>query len=202
MGFATGLELANNALAFAEHQNAELMAARGNQVVTGTGVTAQGTPDLTVAVAAGTVLAGGVVVAVGGGNIDLSTEHGALTSGQAQFVFIHVNSSGTKSSTAGTAAVAGQQLPPDVPEDEVVLAQITLTEGDPTIDSVDIEDWRINVPKGAYVAGTFQATGNSLIGGTLGLTGTLSLTIPSTSAFIDSELAKAVAVADAKVSSS
>ena len=65
MTFATGLELANNALAFAEHQNVELMAARGNQVISGVGVTPQGTPDLTVAVASGNVLAGGVVVAVG-----------------------------------------------------------------------------------------------------------------------------------------
>ena len=159
--FTTGLELVNNELAFAEHQNVELMGARGNQVIDGVGVTPQGTPDLTVAVASGNVLAGGVVVAVSSGNIDLSSEHGALTSGQAQFVFIHVNSSGTKSSTAGVAAAAGQQLPADVPEDEVVLAQITLTEGDPTIDSVDIEDWKINVPKGGYFAGDLVVNGAS-----------------------------------------
>ena len=161
MGFTNGLELVNNELAFAEHQNVELMGARGNQVIDGVGVTPQGTPDLTVAVASGNVLAGGVVVAVSSGNIDLSSEHGALTSGQAQFVFIHVNSSGTKSSTAGVAAAAGQQLPADVPEDEVVLAQITLTEGDPTIDSVDIEDWKINVPKGGYFAGDLVVNGAS-----------------------------------------
>lgn len=161
MAFTTGLELVNNELAFAEHQNVELMGARGNQVIDSVGVTPQGSPDLTVAVASGNVLAGGVVVAVSGGNIDLSSEHGALTSGQAQFVFIHVNSSGTKSSTAGVAAAAGQQLPADVPEDEVVLAQVTLTEGDPTIDSVDIEDWKINVPKGGYFAGDLVVNGAS-----------------------------------------
>ncbi len=159
MTFTDGMELANNELAFAEHQNVELMAARGNQVITGVGVTEQGTPDLTVAVASGNVLAGGVVVAVSSGNIDFSTEHGALTSGQAQFGFVHVNSSGTKSKTMGIAAAAGQQLPADVPEDEVVLAQITLTEGDPTIDSVDIEDWRINVPKGGYFNGSMVING-------------------------------------------
>ena len=168
MAFSTGLELGNNELAFAEHQNVELMAARGNQVIDGVGVTAQGTPDLTVAVASGNVLAGGVVVAVSadatfaGTPNTFSTTHGNLTSGQAQFVFIHVDSSGVITNTEGTAAAAGQQLPPDVPEDEVVLAQITLTEGDPTIDTVDIEDWKINVPKGGYFAGDIESTDSDL----------------------------------------
>ena len=171
MGFADGLELANNALAFAEHQNVELMAARGNQVISGVGVTPQGSPDLTVAVASGNVLAGGVVVAVSasatfaGTPNTFSTTQGNLTSGQAIFVFIHVDSSGVITNTEGTAAAAGQQLPPDVPEDEVVLAQITLTEGDTTIDTVDIEDWRINVPKGEYIAGSLEITGNLVVGG-------------------------------------
>lgn len=184
MAFADGLELINNELAFAEHQNVELMAARGNQVVTGVGVTPQGTPDLTVAVASGTVLAGGVVVAVGadatfagvvaGGNVLFSTLQASLTSGQSVFVFIHIDSSGVITNTDGTPAVAGQQLPPDVPEDEVIIAMLTLTEGDTTIDSVDIEDWRINVPKGGYIAGALKVTG-AIVGGSIEITGAVTL---------------------------
>ena len=168
MTFADGLELANGALAFAEHQNVELMAARGNQRISGVGVIAQVSPNMTVNVAAGNVLAGGVVVAVNasatfagivaGGNVLFSTLQASLTSGQAVFVFIHVDSSGVITNTDGTPAVAGQQLPPDVPEDELVLAMLTLTQGDTTIDNVDIEDWRVNVPKGAYIAGELTIT--------------------------------------------
>lgn len=177
MTFADGLELNNGALAFAEHQNVELMAARGNQRISGVGVVAQGSPDMTVNIASGNVLAGGIVVAVSasatfagvvaGGNVLFSTLQASLTSGQAVFVFIHVNSSGTITNTDGTPAAAGQQLPPDVPEDELVLAMLTLTEGDTTIDNVDIEDWTVNVPKGGYVAGAMEITGALTVGGAI-----------------------------------
>ncbi len=184
MAFGDGLELANGALAFAEHQNVELMAARGNQRISGVGVIAQVSPDMTVNVASGNVVAGGVVVGVSasatfagivaGGNVLFSTLQASLSSGQAVFVFIHVDSSGVITNTDGTPAVAGQQLPPDVPEDELVLAMLTLTQGDTTIDNVDIEDWRVNVPKGGYVAGQHTVTGQLNAQGALVVGGVLT----------------------------
>lgn len=154
-------------LAFAQHPNTIMMAARGNQVTVGVGVTAQGTPDLTVAVALGTVIANGIVVNVSadatfaGTPTTFATSQAALTSGQAQFVYVHADSSGTVTNTEGTAATAGQQLPPEVPEDEVLLAMITLTEGDTTIDTVDIDDERQFTPDGFYTLGIVRSQADS-----------------------------------------
>ncbi len=174
-------------LVFASHLNTKAMQERGNKVIDGCIVTEQSpTPDLTVEVASGNVIANGVVVAVSasdpfaGTPATFATTQGLLTSGQAEFVAVHVDSSGVITNTEGGAASAGQQTPPEVPEDEVLLAMITLTFGDSTINTAtDIEDWRQFVPDGQYIAGngeitgTFDISGHDLASIGLKLAGTL-----------------------------
>lgn len=160
-------------LVFASHLNTKAMQERGNKVISGCIVTEQSpTPDLTVEVASGNVIANGIVVVVSavdpfaGTPATFATTQGLLTSGQAEFVAVHVDSSGVITNSEGGAAAAGQQTPPEVPEDEVLLAMITLSEGDPSIDTTtDIEDWRQFVPDGQYIAGDGEITGNFDISG-------------------------------------
>jgi hypothetical protein len=73
-------------------------------VSTGCAVTAQATPDNTVAVAAGVVIVNGVNVAVAAGNVTMTA---APSSGNNRRDIVVVNSSGTKSWVAGTAVADG-----------------------------------------------------------------------------------------------
>src|SRR3989304_1129497 len=71
-------------------------------VKTGCAVTAQGSPNMTVAVASGTVILSLVDVAVSSGNVTITAANGT----NPRFDLIVVNNSGTKSAVAGTAAAA------------------------------------------------------------------------------------------------
>lgn len=168
-------------LVFASHLNTKAMQERGNKVINGCEVTEQSpTPDLTVEVESGNVIANGIVVAVdaidpfAGTPVTFATTQGNLLDGEAEFVMIHVDSSGVITNSEGGAATAGQQLPPEVPEDEVLLAMITLTEGDSQINTdTDIEDWRQFVPDGGYFSGSVDIGDHNLSTIGLKLAGTL-----------------------------
>ena len=149
-------------MAYAETWNQMYNTSKGNQVISGCGVTEQATPDLTVAVAAGSVLVSGSIKTVSSGNVDLSTEQAALTTGQARFVYVYVDSAGTVTKLAGTAATAGQQYPPvfsSLPTSCVVLARVLLTEGDTAINTADIHEMRQYVPSGIYTTGGIISKG-------------------------------------------
>src|SRR5262245_56819024 len=72
----------------------------GTGVVSGCAVTAQGTPHMTVAVAAGTVAVAGTQVAVTGGNVTIT----AANATNPRFDLICVDNTGAKSAVAGAAA--------------------------------------------------------------------------------------------------
>ena len=72
----------------------------GNGVVSGCAVTAQGTPDMTVAVASGVVSIAGVIYSVTGANGTITTAHAS----NPRFDLVSINTSGTIVVTAGTAA--------------------------------------------------------------------------------------------------
>jgi hypothetical protein len=74
----------------------------GTGVLTGCAVTAQGSPDMTLAVAAGTVLVAGTRVTVASGNVTVTTANAT----DPRFDIVVVNNSGTKSVVAGTAATS------------------------------------------------------------------------------------------------
>jgi hypothetical protein len=109
----------------------------GTGVISGCAVTPQGTPDMTVAVAAGVVVVGGTRATVSGGNVTITTADAS----NARFDLIVVNSSGTKSATAGTAAV--EPVFPTIPATSVVLAAVYVPASDTSIEGNQIVDKRV-----------------------------------------------------------
>jgi hypothetical protein len=116
-------------------------------VVSGCAVTAQGSPDMTVAVASGTISVLGVNQAVTSGNVTITAAHATLPRKD----IVVVNSSGTKSVTAGTAAT--QPLKPAIPANSVVLAEIYVPALDTTINTNQITDKRVIVQAALSTAG-------------------------------------------------
>ena len=119
----------------------------GTGVVTGGAVTAQGTPDMTVAVAAGTVLINGLHYTISAGNGTIST----ADSSNPRFDLITINTSGAIVVTAGTAA--SNPVFPAIPADDAVLAAVHVPAGDTAIATAQITDKRVIV-KNASAAGT------------------------------------------------
>lgn len=109
----------------------------GTGVLSGCAVTAQGSPDMTLAVASGTVKVGATVVGVTAGNVTITTAHAT----NPRFDLVVVNDSGTKSVTAGTAAAA--PVFPAIPASSVVLAAVYVPANDTTMASNQIVDKRM-----------------------------------------------------------
>lgn len=104
----------------------------GSNVISGAGVTQQGAPDMTVAVAAGSVNVNGTVTAVAGGNGTIGAAHATET----RIDVISVNSSGTIVVTAGTGVVtsgSGGPVAPQIPANSVILAMVTVP---PTVTAI------------------------------------------------------------------
>jgi hypothetical protein len=109
-----------------------------NGVVIGCAVTAQGSPDMTVAVAAGSVIVRELVASVTAGNVTITTANAT----NPRFDLICVDSAGTKSTVAGTAAAS--PVFPD-PAGKVVLAAVYVPANDTTINANQITDKRVLV---------------------------------------------------------
>jgi hypothetical protein len=122
----------------------------GVGVVSGCAVTAQGSPDMTVAIAAGTIrIASGALVTVTSGN-------GTITTADAtnpRIDVISASNAGVKTVTAGTPAAAPK--PPDLPAGNVALAFVYVAAGDTAISSGEITDKRVILAAG----GTSLPTG-------------------------------------------
>jgi hypothetical protein len=110
----------------------------GVGVVSGGGVTAQGSPDMTVAIAAGTIrIASGAQVAVTSGNGTIS----AADATNPRIDLVSASDAGTKTVTAGTAAASPK--PPALPSGHVALAMVYVPANDTTIASDQITDKRV-----------------------------------------------------------
>lgn len=114
----------------------------GIGVVSGCAVTAQGSPDMTVAVASGTVRIGGADVAVSSGNVTVT----ANASGQPRLDMIVVNNSGTKSIRTGVAAAAPKFA--TIPGSSTVLAAIYVPNGLAAVTNAHITDKRAFISHG------------------------------------------------------
>lgn len=128
-------------------------------VISGCEVTAQGTPDRTVAVASGTVIVAGTVVSVTGANVDL----GVADITNPAFALISVNNSGTLAGTGGTAA--SEPVFPAIPANSIVLAAVFSPAADAAIESNQITDKRVFIDlrfvvNDLRVDGDFTVTGN------------------------------------------
>lgn len=111
--------------------------ARVDCVLTGCAVTAQASPDMTVAVAAGTVLSNGALFSVTAGNVTI----GAADANLPRLDLVVANSAGTKAVRAGTAAAAPK--PPARTANDVVLAVVYVPAADTAINSNQIVDLRV-----------------------------------------------------------
>ncbi len=106
-------------------------------VLSGCAVTAQGSPDMTVAVAKGAVLSNGTLFAVTAGNVTISAADGT----NPRIDLVVVNSSGTKAARTGTAAA--NPAPPARTANDVVLAMVYVPASDTTIATNQIVDKRV-----------------------------------------------------------
>jgi hypothetical protein len=110
----------------------------GHGVIQGCDVTAQGSPDLTVAVAVGTVqINGRWCREVAAGNVVIGAAHATLP----RFDLICVDKTGAKQNVAGTAAA--NPVFPAIPADYLVLAAVYVPATDTTIASNQITDKRV-----------------------------------------------------------
>lgn len=110
---------------------------RTDIVLSGCAVTAQGSPDMTVAVAVGTVMSNNLPLAVAAGNVTITAADGT----NPRLDLVVVNSSGTKAARAGTAAA--NPKPPARSANDVVLAVVYIPASDTTIGANQITDLRV-----------------------------------------------------------
>lgn len=106
-------------------------------VLAGCGVTAQGTPNMTVAVAAGTIASGGAVASVAGGNASIA----ANSSGSDRIDLVVAAADGTVAVRQGTP----QQFPeyPATTAGDVLLASVYVPNGATSIAGSQIVDKRV-----------------------------------------------------------
>jgi len=106
-------------------------------VLSGGAVTAQGSPDMTVAVAKAAVLTNGVLKAVAAANGTITTADGS----NPRLDLVVITSSGAIAVRAGTAAAAPK--PPARTANDVVLAVVYVPAADTTIATNQITDLRV-----------------------------------------------------------
>lgn len=134
----------------------------GVGVVSGCGVTAQGSPDMTVAIAAGTILI------ASGGQVAVTSGNGTITAADAtnpRIDLVSASDTGTKTVTAGTANATPK--PPDLPSGHVGLAMVYVPASDTTIATNQITDKRVvlpahTAPRSNYNPDHYPASGTAL----------------------------------------
>uniref|UniRef100_A0A6M3JW60 Uncharacterized protein n=1 Tax=viral metagenome TaxID=1070528 RepID=A0A6M3JW60_9ZZZZ len=152
---------------FDTHRNNITAAAKGNGVVSGMGVTEAATPAKTVVVGTGVYVANGTSVTKSSATtIDLSSHISATNPNK---VIITADSAGSITATAGTAAVAdpagstGPQtkvpLLPNLPANEIMLAEVWLAAAETTILNADITDRREYIIERVNLAGAQTVAG-------------------------------------------
>ena len=147
--------IANNNQAEIDSVDLQVLVAayNGTGVISGCAVTAQGSPDMTVAVAVGVIVVNDGTPARGtvdAGNVTITTAHGS----NPRFDLILSNAAGTKSAVAGTAAADPEF--PDIPANSVVLAAVYVPAADTTMETDQIVDKRVilGLPIAALTNGT------------------------------------------------
>jgi hypothetical protein len=113
----------------------------GTGVLTGCEVTAQGSPDMTLAVASGTIQpsAGVGAVTVTAGNVAIGTAHATLP----RIDLVTASAAGVKTVTAGTASA--EPKPPDLPSGHIGLAMVDVPAADTAIQTAQITSKRVVV---------------------------------------------------------
>lgn len=130
-------------------------------VVSGCAVTAQATPDMTVAVASGRIVAGALPgVDVTAGNLTIA----AANATNPRFDLISVNSSGVKAVIAGTAST--NPVFPAIPAATVILAAVYVPANDTAINANQIRDKRVFVLEPAALSNSTPLADGTATAGT------------------------------------
>jgi hypothetical protein len=116
----------------------------GSGVISGGAVTAQGTPDMTVAVSAGEALLGTTLITIGAGNVTVT----AADATKPRIDLIRVDNTGTKGITAGSPA--RNPKAPALPANNVLLAMVYVPANDTTIATNQIIDKRVILARRLY----------------------------------------------------
>jgi hypothetical protein len=119
--------------------NALVAGIQGDGVVSGCAPTAQGTPDMTVAVAAGTIQVSDTSYSITGGNATITAADGS----NPRIDLVCAKTDDTLPVTAGTAAANPKA--PDIPASQVLVAMVYVPASDTDIDSNQITDKRVFV---------------------------------------------------------
>jgi hypothetical protein len=140
-------------------------------VLDGCACTAQGSPDMTVAVAKGSVISNGNLFPVTAGNVTI----GAADGSNPRLDLIVANNAGTKAVRAGTAAAAPK--PPARSANDVVLAVVYVPASDTTIAANQITDLRVLRTQGPILLK--KVTADVLFNTTAVIQTYFSITIPN-----------------------
>lgn len=127
----------------------------GTGVVSGCAVTAQGSPAMSVHVAAGSVVSAGVSASVTAGDLTV----GAADATNARIDLISASAVGVKTITAGTAAASPK--PPALPAGHAGLAMVYVGSNVTVINTVDITDKRavlVSIGAGGAAGGVLSGT--------------------------------------------
>lgn len=116
-------------------------------VLSGCAVTAQGSPDMTLAIAKGSVLSQGVLRGVTAGNVTISAAHATLP----RIDLVVVASDGAKTVRAGTAST--KPAPPDLSVGDVCLAFVYVAPADTAISTDQFLDTRMFRTTGPIIVG-------------------------------------------------
>ena len=140
-------------------------------VLSGCTPTAQGTPDLTVAIAKGAVLSNGVLKAVAAGNATI----GAADATNPRLDLVVITSGGAIATRAGTAAA--NPKPPARTANDVVIAVVYVPANDTTINDNQITDARFLRQQGPITIA--KVTSPVTFNTTLAIQTLLSVVLPS-----------------------
>lgn len=140
---------------------AVIAALAGDGVLSGLGCSAQASPDMTVAVAAGQARIGGYYPVYAGGNATITTADS--TNPRIDIITLDYNAAITV--TAGTAASA--PVAPSIPANSVLLCQVYVSAGITSVGSSRIIDKRVLVPDVFDVADEFLGGSISATVGTI-----------------------------------
>lgn len=127
-------------------------------VLSGLACTAQGAPDMTVAVAKGAALSNGAMFAVAAANATITAAHAT----NPRIDLVVITSAGAIAVRAGTAAAAPK--PPSRTANDVVLAVVFVPANDTTISAAQIVDMRVERKQGpicVYRQTTVRTVNNS-----------------------------------------
>lgn len=152
-------------------------ALNGQGVVSGCAVTAQGSPDMTVAVAAGVVQTGGSRFAVSAGNVTIAAADGT----NPRFDLIVADGAGAKQRRGGTAAAS--PVFPTLTAGDVVVAAVYVPASDTAIAANQITDKRVvirdDAPGPIAVAGSTTLTDRHATVVVNALAGAVTITLPT-----------------------